>query len=264
MRKQFLLNIIIVLSIPFSVKSADGSSSTELVPKESFVSGFTAYKGMYFLPVTYSTYTGNGRDHSEVVFQISAKQKIVQFDFLSGYLAYSQRSFWQAINENSSAPVRENDYNPEIFVRTKNWNEWSIDSGLEHESNGKSGLESRGWTRLYLYPKYETEYLDFGCKMWWRIPQRKKKRPDDPMGDDNPAILHYYGYGQISVTLKYSQLYLETFIRFNPVYKKGAFNAELSYPLLPHGMMLMVQYWEGYGESLIDYNVHQRRIGIGV
>ena len=151
-----------------------------------------------------------------------------------------------------------------MFVRTARFGWWRVDSGIEHESNGKDLPDSRGWNRVYAYPSFYLNDFTFGAKIWFKIPRRKKKSPDDPEGDDNPDIQHYYGNGELYASYLHKGFMLRVMGRFNPIYEKGCVNAEMSYQCLPYGGMVLVQYFEGYGESMIDYNVHQRRIGIGV
>ena len=43
---------------------------------------------------------------------------------------------------------------------------------------------------------------------------------------------------------------------------RGSFQLELTYPISDRYEVL-VQYFNGYGDSLIDYNRAQERIGIG-
>lgn len=263
-----IITALLSLSIPVCVLipvygeeplplSEDGD--TELVSI-----GLSVHKANYFLPLTYSNFSDDGRKHDEIKFQLSAKQKICGFDSWSGYVAYTQKSFWQYSDLGHSRPFRENNYNPELFVRTARFGWWRVDSGIEHESNGKALPESRGWNRVYAYPSFYLNDFTIGAKIWFKIPRRKKKSPDDPEGDDNPDIQHYYGYGELYASYLHKGFMLRVMGRFNPIYRKGCVNAEMSYQCLPYGGMVLVQYFEGYGESMIDYNVHQRRIGIGV
>lgn len=225
-------------------------------------SGFSAHRSNYLLPFTTSDYDYD-RENTEVKFQISIKQRFLRLYGWAWYIGYTQTSFWQAFNESDSRPFRENNFNPETFLRSRMWAGWRFDLGYEHESNGLSQPDSRSWNRLYLTPYFENAYFRFSLKAWYRIPEEDKDDPMDSHGDDNPDILDYYGYGELRLMVKIWDLYLSTMTRWNFEHGRGAFCGDATFPLYTSSMHWFVQYWEGYGESLIDYDINQRKIGFG-
>ena len=62
----------------------------------------------------------------------------------------------------------------------------------------------------------------FNLRVWYRIPEKKKKYPIYPDGDDNPDIEDYLGYGDLKIMYPYKDNLISSLIRFNPKTKKGA------------------------------------------
>jgi phospholipase A1 len=229
--------------------------------------GLSLHKPMYLMPLTYSEdYHGS---HSEVLFALSLKQRLFGIPL---YFGYSQKSFFDAYDEHDSKPFRETDYNPELFYRwipqdSERWHHLGLDFGVEHESNGQSLPDSRSWNRLYLSPFQAAGTHLFYWKWWWRFPENKDLPPTDPNRDDNPDIQSYYGYSELHVE---QQLFGEhhhlahAMFRYNPETGRGALNLQYSIPS-PDGSYFWCFYlWQGYGESLIDYNHSITRVGLGV
>ena len=245
------------------------SSLTELIDyniSNNTTDGFSAHKQNYMLPFAYSS-NHDGRDGKEIKFQISIKQRLLKFYGWAFYFGYTQKSFWQAYDFRDSRPFRENNFNPEFLLRTKMWYGIRTDLGFEHESNGQTQATSRSWNRIYLTPYFENSRFIAFVKGWYRLEERKSRGAADPGGDENPGIQKYYGYGELGLTLKLPELdniWISTVTRWNPAHMKGSVQADLSIPLPVNSTKILVQYWEGYGESLIDYNVYQRKIGIGL
>jgi phospholipase A1/A2 len=136
--------------------------------------GFSPHKENYILPITIADYR-NDRENKEIKFQISIKQRLIRLYGWAAYFAYTQKSFWQAYDKNKSFPFRENNFNPEFFIRTKMWSGIRYDLGIEHESNGQKMPDSRSWNRIYLLPYYENNYLISSLKIWYRLKEDKKK-----------------------------------------------------------------------------------------
>lgn len=230
--------------------------------------GFSAHKLNYILPFTYTSLPGTDeRKKNEIKFQLSVKQRLLKFYGWGFYFGYTQKSFWQAYDINDSSPFRENNFNPEFFLRTKMWNGLRIDTGWEHESNGQKIPDSRSWNRIYCTPYYENDRMIASLKGWYRLEEKNKDEDNDADGDDNPDIISYYGYGELGLTLKIPEFYntyISTMSRYNFRSGKGAIEINATLPLHLNSMSLMVQYWNGYGENLIDYNVKQQKIGIGL
>lgn len=281
---------IITLLFSFGVFSAQSSSLVEnrihdemSIGDKPFV--LLPHKINYLMPITYSTSPNTkiyqqafgSNDYktnkTESEFQISIKiplwnNLITKNDSL--YFGYTNHSFWQSYNKRTSFPFREINHEPELFWTFKN-NISQIKQriprlgiGISHQSNGRSGILSRSWNRIYGVAIVDMGPLVFVTKAWWRIPENKKKHVGAVMGDDNPEIIHFMGNVEVTGIYAFKQHRVTVKIRDNLNFSdnKGALNLTYSYPLM-NNLRFYVQYFNGYGESLIDYNHRNQRIGIG-
>ena len=253
-------------------KRIELEEETELNP---FV--LTAHKPNYFLPFAYnfdpndkpfrSDLGDKQMDNTEMKFQISLKfplWKGLYKGYGDIYLAYTNLSFWQAYNDSFSRPFRETNHEPEIFLSFKNnWKFWGItnnliDIGAVHQSNGQSGSLSRGWNRIYVKLVFEKDNFTVSLKPWLRI---LKKGGNN---DDNPDIEKYLGHGELRVGYKLGENTFSSMFRNNfRSDNKGALELGWSFPLL-NRIRGYVQYFYGYGESMIDYNESSNRLSVGI
>ena len=215
---------------------------------------------------------GYERDAWESKFQISLK--FLFFDSIPLYLGYTQKSFWQVYNSEHSSPFRETNYNPEGFLDCQGpleaLPEMGIRVGIEHESNGQTVERSRSWNRVYVWPRYVSSAGGWraALKYWERFPEQDKSDPREAEGDDNRRIDSYLGR---------FELYVE-FLRWDPhelylMVRKGTRDDSGTYDaiyLLRIGqgtgsgsLYGMLQFFSGYGESLIDYDHRVEKLGFG-
>lgn len=242
----------------------------------------------YILPYTYNDspnqtlYQIPGNDaliqESEAKLQISLKAPVTFGDLLTAndgiYLGFTLKSFWQVYNDDISAPFRETNYRPEIFYATpllitSASGSWFGRIGLEHESNGRAQYLSRSWNRAYVTLSYAQANWGVSIQPWHRFAEETKlddgdpATPPPPKGDDNPDINDYMGHYEITGAYKWNQLEFSGLFRRNFAEGKGAHELGVSFPL--YGRLRgYVQYFEGFGESLIDYNHKNQRIGVGI
>ena len=203
----------------------------------------------------------------EVTFQMSFKVKLLQNIFgknVDLWFGYTQRSFWQLYNFADSSPFRETNYEPELLLNFKTNYEilglklLFINFGLNHQSNGQTDPLSRSWNRAVLNLGFEREPVSILLKTWCRFPESAEE-------DDNPGITRYLGYGEIWAYYFYKKHRFGLMIRDSLRFEKnrGALQAEWSFPLFFKNVAGHVQYFNGYGESLLDYDHRTNRIGVG-
>jgi phospholipase A1 len=211
-------------------------------------------------------------DRMEIMFQVSLKTKMAQNFAKTGgdlYAAYTNRSWWQAFNSERSSPFRETNHEPELFLLfdtdfdTLGMRTSTIILGVSHQSNGQGGELSRSWNRIYLNLFMEKGDLVISLKPWYRIPEEKKKYVGDPSGDDNPDIGKYMGHGELGFLFSHGRHTLTLLIRNNfREDNKGAVGIGWSYPLSSK-IKGYLRVFDGFGESLIDYDHRTTRIGLG-
>ncbi|QNU43274.1 phospholipase A [Mixta calida] len=176
--------------------------------------------------------------------------------------SYTQRSWWQLSNRGASSPFRETNYEPQIFLgwatdySFAGWTLRDIELGLNHQSNGRSDPTSRSWNRVYARLMAENGNLLAEIKPWYRL-------PDGESNDDNPDITKYMGYYRAKLGYRVGNSVFSVQGNYN--WNSGYGGAELgwSYPISEH-VRFYTQVFSGYGESLIDYNHRQTRVGVGV
>lgn len=252
----------------------------EMTQDNPFV--ITPHKPNYILPVSHNDTPNTSPflagteeiDNIEIKFQFSFKLPLAKDVFHNNgrlYFAYSNLSFWQAYNKDVSSPFRETNHEPEIFLTVDNdWNFFGMTNrtnalGIVHQSNGRSGALSRSWNRIYGLFLFDRGNLLLAFKPWYRIPEADKASPTDPDGDDNPDIHKYLGYGELYAFYKWENQTLGLMLR-NNLQKhdnRGAIQLDWTFPISSR-IKGYLQYFNGYGESLIDYNSSVNRIGIGV
>ena len=237
-----------------------------------------SHRQNYILPYTYNfhqekaTYEAANPDveiqDAEVKYQISLKMKLWEDMFgmpLDLWAAYTQLSLWQVYNRDYSSPFRETNYEPEVLLNYRTntdvfglMRSRFIQVGLNHQSNGRAEPLSRSWNRIVANFGFERGVFNAQLKTWIRIPES-----DDE--DDNSDITAYMGYGELWMGTVWKDFHLALMLRNNLRFddNRGAMQFELSFPLIEH-LNGYVQYFLGYGETLIDYNHYANRIGVGV
>ncbi|MDH3980973.1 MAG: phospholipase A [Gammaproteobacteria bacterium] len=234
----------------------------------------TAHRPNYILLAAHDTSgintTGLDPDtgkNTETRFQVSMKFPVIEnllgkqgWDIYAGY---TNRSFWQLYDQENSAPFRETNHEPEIWLsmntdwRYRGFRNRALRLGFSHQSNGRSGDLSRSWNRLFGEFIFEKGRYSGSLKTWWRF-------PEDAATDDNPDITDYMGHFEFLNVFTHKKHSLSVLLRNNlRSDMRGAVQVDWNFPLIEH-FDGYVQWFNGYGESLIDYNHRSNSFGIGV
>ena len=239
---------------------------------------FVSYRPIYFSAARWSsksnvepfnesgefTTKGNIFDNIEAKFQISFKSKLIQGMFFGKcdlWVGYSQKAHWQVYNKKLSRAFRELNYEPEVIfnfplkINLFNGKIRTFGVILNHQSNGKDILTSRSWNRIIFNIGYEYKDWNVNFRPWYRIPDTE---------DDNPNITKFIGDGELEVGTAFGKHEFYTIMSHSfSTLQKG--NIQLNYVFPIHGHLRgHAQVFQGYGETLIDYNVSQTTIGLGI
>lgn len=236
--------------------------STQNADENDLSLGIKTYELNYLLPFTYTKNTpSDERKKFETKFQFSV-QKPIFYDIF-GFkemlsVAYSQTSWWQTSRD--STPFRESNYRPEIFLSAPvNFGFEPLKSlkiGFIHESNGLGGDKSRSWNRAYVSADVAFGELLITPRAWVVVGRI----------NDNEDIREYRGNADINVRYKLGGHILSAMLRSNlhlDSTLRGSVELGWNFPLFS-GIYGYLNYFNGYGDSLIDYDRHINRIGLGV
>ena len=224
---------------------------------------FGLYKDNYFTVGT--TLGGTPTVHnSDVKFQISIQQRLTDA-VLPGhsylYLFYSQKSMWNVFEE--SMPFHDLNFNPGIglsrhlIIKGRLVGKTTL--MLEHESNGRDSLDSRSWNKISIAAEaYISPFLMAHAKFWIPIVD----------GENNRDILKYSGIYQGGFQ---ARTYDNKWVFDMTLVKRRGWNlnfntiVQVGYRINRHSnQFLMLQYYNGYGENLLDYNQFHSRLRIGL
>lgn len=222
---------------------------------------FGVYKDTYFttgIPLNKKI----DKNSADVLFQISIRHRLTKSrlpfnTFL--YLTYTQKSFWDLYAE--SAPFRDSNYNPGIglgkYIIHNNTLKGGAFLQIEHESNGRDGKDSRSWNMISLSSKYYYNLqLAFGFKVWIPIVD----------GEENSDLLDYRGLGTLSVNYltKNKKWWFEA--ELNPRKGFGNVNTTVTASFKVSksaNQYLYARFYNGKGDSLLDYNKYDMNIRVG-
>lgn len=224
---------------------------------------FGLYKDNYFIfgpPIGYKP----DKTNTNIKFQISIAQKLTKSTLPWGtylYLYYTQKVFWNVLE--NSMPMTDLNFNPgiglakPIFIKDRFIGKVSLT--LEHESNGRDSIWSRSWNKVTLGGSVMIDpNLTIYGKFWIPIID----------GQNNRDILKYCGIYQVgwsyrSPNRKFS-CSLSLVKRLGNVFN---FNTtfEVAYRWSrKSNQYLFAQYYNGYGEGLLDYKKFHSQLRIGI
>nr|WP_320015995.1 phospholipase A [uncultured Desulfobacter sp.] len=244
-----------------------GEKQNEFQP---FLRNLSAYEPVYFL-------FGVDPGMEKSKFQISFKYKLFNGPFDSRglnslvdgfHLAYTQTSYWDL--KSDSKPFDDSSYKPELFYLVPKidlklpWVKiFGIQGGFQHESNGKSGDDSRATNYIYIKPimaisLFDDAYLTIAPKLWVYVMNED---------DNNPDLADFRGYFDLQVQAgKPMGLCLDTHTRWAEA--GSSIQADLSYPLTSFfnnglNLYLHLQYFNGYAERLKEYSLKEEIFRVG-
>lgn len=237
---------------------------------DHFRSAISEYKPVYFDIGT--------RGQTTARFQISAKYRLFS---PSGnrpatwgenfYLGYTQTSLWDL--QGDSMPFIDTTFNPSLFWLSDNmWQSESqswrlgMNTGVEHNSNGKAGDDSRSVNDAYIQPQFNYRF-DGGSTLTFA----PKVKAYFGVASENSDYADYAG--RVDWNLRWAQ---DNGAVVSAMYRQGdqrrrTTQLDFAWPLqrtwLNMNGYLHLQYFNGYGETLLGYNQRnesQFRIGLSL
>ena len=209
-------------------------------------------------------------------FQLSLKFQIFDvtnhYSFLTNlYFGYTQKSYWDLISSDPS--FFDTSYKPSIFVYlpgvvgpSNSLFRLDLQGGAEHESNGRGGAMERSIYTAYLQPT-----LTFGRPGKLQLALQPRARTYFLVGPNNPDIANYRGYVDLRafLTLKsdpdsWANFQVETKFTIGAGGSHPGLEINGRYKIPGFNPTLQVQYFEGYGQTLRQYNQdsHGFRVGL--
>lgn len=203
------------------------------------------------------------RQNTNVKFQISIAQRLTRATLPFGtylYLFYSQKCFWNILE--NSMPMTDLNFNPGVgitkplFVRNRYIGKATL--LVEHESNGRDSIWSRSWNRVALAANvFLTNNIMIHSKIWIPIVD----------GENNRDLLRYVGIWQFGAQILSNDGRFSGGLTVTPRHKFGSFNivADFAVRLFKRdNQFLFFQYYNGYGEGLLEYNRFHSQFRVGL
>lgn len=224
---------------------------------------FGLYKDNYFIFGTSVNHTPT-KTNTDIKFQISIQQRLTRSTLPFGtylYLFYSQKCWWNVLE--NSMPMVDLNFNPGIglakplFVKTRYVGKVTLMA--EHESNGRDGLASRSWNKISLAASIMIDpQVTVHGKVWIPIVD----------GQNNRDILDYSGIYQVGTEFtSRNRRFTASVVLVKRRGWKLNYNTiiELGYRIFRRdNQFLFLQFYNGYGECMLDYNQFRSRVRVGI
>lgn len=237
-------------------------SEEEAIRMADKLPAFAVYRDTYFVtgvPLNEKI----TRSSADASFQISIRQRLTKsvLPFKSfAYLTYTQKSFWDIYA--TSSPFRDTNYNPGLgvgkYLFYKNKLTGAIFAQFKHESNGRDEEQSRSWNYLSVSAKYYfNARFNLSGEFW--LPYVD--------GENNKDLLDYRGIGYVSINYISNKHLWWLSADINPRKGFGNINTTLSASFRiseRSNQYIFARFFQGYGESLLDYNKYVMNIRVGI
>lgn len=232
----------------------------------------------------YTAVTAPPYQRTENRFSISLRTKIAKGIFKDGAVAeddqdslwfgYTQQSYWQMYTSAVSGAFRTTDHEPELVYiyphRTALPGGWTYrlsGLGLVHQSNGQAPPLHRDWDRAYLLGAAEkTLGPDSSLTLQGRLWQRVR-----PFGavDANPGIENYVGRAELSGGWHVNKANSLSATVRHSLRSTANGSTRLEWMFAPNlaaysSLRYHVQYFSGYGDSLLDFNRRRSVLSVGL
>jgi len=266
--------VITVHRQPAEAKEEEAPSpadTEETLSKAYFADNFYGYEPMYFL---------YGPDPQDARFQFSLKYRILntsgplakKWSPLRGvFFGYTQTSLWD-LNADSW-PFEDTSYKPEFFYLRQNAplrpgagvQRVDFQTGIQHESNGRGGKDSRSLNIAYVRPT-----LIFGNPEGYRFTVSPKVYTYIGDLSDNPDIYRYRGYFDLHLDYGSPDGWkVASILRKGTEGSNGSIQLDVTYPLnrlcfQNVDFFVQGQLFSGYGETLLHYDQSDTRFRIGL
>ncbi|MBR1804169.1 MAG: phospholipase A [Muribaculaceae bacterium] len=202
--------------------------------------------------------------NSDVKFQISFRQRLTKsiLPFHSHlFLSYSQKAMWNIFEE--SLPFHDLNFNPGIGVQKLIFSKGKLIGNatimIEHESNGRDGEASRSWNKVSFSGAIIIDpRLMVHAKTWIPIID----------GQNNKDILKYSGIYQTGLQFISSN---KRWVADVTLVKRKGWNLNFNTIVnvgfrlrKKDNQFLMLHFYDGYGENMLDYNKYHCRLRLGL
>ncbi len=276
--KHIRASVGVALVIASAVQAQDPSASNDTRILNLTGEGLEYHRKSYILLGSWdrslrdrpSPVMGGKNEEVEIKFQLSVRYPFAQWNNEQDHVffAYTATSFWQVYDTNDSSPFRTTDHEPELFWERECTAELSTRVGVVHESNGESGIENRSWNRLYVEGLYTgSEGEPDGEGAWGLLLKAWHVFGEATENDDIKDFMGPFElWGEYSLGTEEEPRRFSAMLRNNLWLdddNRGAFELNYTHGYGEH-VRILFQYFNGYGESLLDYDENANRFGIGL